>query len=100
MPFVRASSRVWTEWTYFYTEWGYINSICGFGKEQPSETADSFTAIAVSLGYLESNVYSFEITPHMQQNSAANNHFNLKVRHEVESQRLSLSTPRRSSFKL
>ena len=62
--FIYASTRVWMDWTYYYTKWGSVNSICGLGKEYPSMRSESFVSYAVATGQISDTIYSFEIDPH------------------------------------
>ena len=64
MPFIYATSRVWRDWTYYYTLWGSINSICGLGKEFADWDSLSFNSWAVVNGHITNNVYSIEIKPY------------------------------------
>ena len=62
--FIYATSRVWMDWTYYYTYWGDINAICGLGKEVSSIKSVSFNSFAAANFDLSNNVYSFVLDPH------------------------------------
>lgn len=82
MPFTYATTRVWTDWTYYYTKWGSINAICGLGKEASSIRSLSFNSFAKANGDLSNNVYSLSFDPHFQQTVSSNAHFGFKEESE------------------
>lgn len=76
--FLDATNVPSTDWTYYYNKYGATNSVCGLGKEKASIRALSFNSLAASRGDMLSNVYSFEIYPHLQYFGSANSFRNIK----------------------
>ena len=80
MPFVHATSRLASQWVWYYGATDQINSICGLGKQAADAYATSFLSYAVNLGSIGTNAYSLEIDPHLASTSASNLHHAYKLR--------------------
>ena len=62
-PFFLVENTVDWNWSAKATDVKYFESICGLGKEDPSEDAQGIIARAVNQGLLKNNTYSVALVP-------------------------------------
>ena len=51
------------DWSMRATDTKHIDSVCGLGKERPSEHAEGWLARAVYEGRLKEDIYSLQLVP-------------------------------------
>ena len=80
MYFVHATSRLYSQWVWYFGATNQINSICGLGKQKAESSSTGWLSYAVNQGSISKNVYSLEIEPHLAETSASNLHHAFKTR--------------------